>query len=90
MAEIKVLTQGKEGQGYTPVAALSAVLRVSQGCRSYTPSPKGPKIEKFQDLEIFKRDWKFQASHPPNPYFCGEFRRSSLKFSIEIENFKRD
>ena len=31
--------------------------------------PKGPKIEKIQDLEIFKRDWKFQAHCPPDPYF---------------------
>ena len=52
--------------------------------------PNGPKIEKNQDLEIFKRDWKFQASHPPDPYFWGEFWRSILKFSIKIENFNRD
>ena len=25
-------------------------------------------------IEVFKRDCKFQASHPPNPYFCGKFR----------------
>ena len=41
--------------------------------------PKGPKIEIFQDLEIFKQDWKIQASHPPNPFW-----RSGL------EIFKRD
>ena len=39
--------------------------------------------------DIFKRDWTFQASHPPNPYFCGEFSRSRLYISSEIENFKR-
>ena len=27
----------------TPVAALSAVSRVSQGCRSYPPPPQGPR-----------------------------------------------
>ena len=53
-------------------------------------NPKGPKIEKIQDLEIFKRHWNFQVCHPPNPYFCGEFWRSGLKISSEIENFKRD
>ena len=52
--------------------------------------PKGPKIEKIQDLENFKRDWRFQARRPPDPYFCGEFWRSGLKFSSEIEIFKRD
>ena len=53
--------------------------------------PKGPNLEKNQDLEIFKRAWNFQASHPPNPYFfCGEFWRSGLKISSEIEIFKRD
>ena len=40
--------------------------------------------------EIFKRDWKFQVSRPPNPYFCGDFSRSRLKISSEIEVFKRD
>ena len=44
----------------------------------------------FRSLEtetndIFKRDCKFQASHPPNPYFCGEFSRSRLNISSEIE-----
>ena len=59
--------------------------------RGFGPFPKGPKIEIIQDLENFKRDWKFQASHPPNPLFlCGEFWRSGLKISSEIENFKRD
>ena len=46
--------------------------------------PKGPKIEKIQDLEIFERDWTFQASHPPNPYFLCAI----LKVGIEI--FNRD
>ena len=46
--------------------------------------PKGPKIEKIQDLEIFKRDWNFQARRPPDPYFLWGF----LKVGIEI--FKRD
>ena len=56
------------------------------GCLQFLRSfaPKGPKIEKNQDLDIFKRDWKFQASHPPNPYFL----RGILKAGIEI--FKRD
>ena len=57
---------------------------------SFSRNPKGPKIEKFQDLEIFKRDWNFQASHPPNPLFFWEFWRSGLEISSEIEIFKRD
>ena len=40
--------------------------------------------EKNQDLEIFKRDWKLQASHPPNPYFLWGF------LEVGLENFKRD
>ena len=54
-------------------------------------APKGPKIEKIRDCPrdwIFKRDWNFQACHPPRPYFCGEFWRPRLKFSIEIKNFQ--
>ena len=56
-------------------------------------APKGPKIEKFQDLrpglkfsseiENFKR-----ATHQ-TPIFCGEFWRSRLKMSSEIEFFER-
>ena len=44
-----------------------------QKAQGFAPrfNPRGPKIEKIQDLEIFKRDWKFQAGHPPNPYFVG-------------------
>ena len=57
----------------------------------FLENPKGANLEKFQDLEIFKRAWIFQVSHPPNPlFFCGEFWRSGLKFSSEIEIFKRD
>ena len=42
------------------------------------------KILKFSsELEIFKR-----ATHE-DPIFCGEFGRSGLKISSEIENFKR-
>ena len=48
------------------------------------PFPKGPNLEKIQDLEIFKRDWNFQASHPPTPYFLWGILK------VEIENFKRD
>ena len=50
----------------------------------------------LRDL-YFKWDWTCQASRPPNPYFYslqnrkyGEFWRSGLKFSSEIEVFKRD
>ena len=27
----------------------------------------------------FNRDWKFQASHPPKPIFCGEFWKSGIE-----------
>ena len=54
-------------------------------------TPKGPKIENDSrspsGIEKFKRDWKFQASHPPNPYFCGG--GGGIQ-EVEIENFKRD
>ena len=63
-----------------PYSARFRLIVVGWGC-----NPKGPKIEKIQDLEIFKRDWKFQASHPPNPYF---FWWGILE--VRIETFKRD
>ena len=46
--------------------------------------PKGPKIEQIQDLEIFKREWKFQASRPLDPYFLWGI------LQVEIEIFNRD
>ena len=53
-------------------------------------------LKKFQDLEIFKRAWNFQASHPPYLYLLWGFLevriekfQARLKFSSEIENFKR-
>ena len=61
--------------------------------QQFSNYPKGPKIGKNSrspsGIEIFNWDWKFQASHPANPYFfCGEFWRSGLKISIEIDFFQ--
>ena len=63
-----------------------------------TPTLRAQRLKKNQDLEIFKRDWKFQASRPPNPYFLWgilnlrdwNFQAYRMKFSSEIENFNRD
>ena len=59
--------------------------------------PKGPKIEKIQDLEIFKQDWNFQARRPPDPIFFMGYSegrdwnfQARLKFSSGIENFNWD
>ena len=50
--------------------------------------PKGPKIEKCQDPEIFKRDRKIQASHPPNPYFLwGILRAARVQNEFAPEKF---
>ena len=61
------------------------------------PFPKGPKIERI--LKIALWDWEMfikrecehfkQAAHQ-TPIIGGEFWRSRLKFSSEIEKFKRD
>ena len=55
------------------------------------------RAQRLKNFKIALPDWKFQArlkisiSTPSKPYFfCGEFWRSGLKISIEIENFKRD
>ena len=45
---------------------------------------RAQRLKKIQDLEISKRDWKVQASHPPNPYFLWEI------LEVGIENFNRD
>ena len=71
------------------------------GPASRLPPPANPfskLLIRAQRLKnsIFKRDWNFQASHPPNPYLCGnsEFRdwhfQARLKFWSETEHFKRD
>ena len=55
--------------------------------------PKGQRLKNLRSpsgIEIFNRHWKFQASHPPNPNFCGEFWRSRLNISSAIVFFKRD
>ena len=45
------------------------------------------KIEKnsrsLSGIEVFKGDWKLQASHPPRPFWWGILK-------VEIEIFKRD
>ena len=62
---------------------------------------RAQKLKKFKislGIDNFKRDWIFQASHPTNPYFRlvgnSEDRdwnfQARLKFSNQIENFKRD
>ena len=54
------------------------------------------RAQRLKKFKIALRDWNFQSRlkiscEPPSiSYFCGEFSRSGLKFSIEIENFKRD
>ena len=73
-----------------------------RGVLNFSNNPEGPNLETFQDLstrlkfsskietnDIFKRDCKFQVSHPQNPNFCGEFSRSRLNISSEIEVFTR-
>ena len=88
---------GSCGGAYIRVWNLSKRAAYSFESSVSEKDPKGPKIEKIQDLEIFKRDWKFQASHPLNPFFFvgnSEGRdwnfQSRLKISSEIENFNRD
>ena len=71
----------------------------SQTCfsqTSATPWKERKWVQKSTTLEILKRAWNFQASHPPNPYFLWgilevriEKIQERLKFSSEIENFKR-
>ena len=63
--------------------------------RSTQRAQRSRKFEISSEIEIFEWDWKFRASHPPRPYFCGEFETSRLKFSsgikkFDIENFERD
>ena len=61
---------GGTGGGFVGVGGLGGGGVVREKENRY---PKGPKIENSKspsETEIFKRDCKFQASHPPNPYFC--------------------
>ena len=59
--------------------------------------PKGPKIAKIQDLEIFKARLKISREPPTKPYlFVGSSEgqdwkfQARLKISSRIENFNRD
>ena len=51
-------------------------------------SPKGPNLEKFQDLKFSSEIENFKRATHQTPIFCGEFWRSGLKFSSEIEKFQ--
>ena len=41
-----------------------------------------------KQMTFFKRDWKFQASHPPNPYFCGNSQGPDRTFQAKARNFQ--
>ena len=78
---------------------LTAILRLTATIASGKPlfaageaknPPKGPNLEKFQDLEIFQELEMFKRATHQTLFFCGEFWRSGLKISSEIEIFKRD
>ena len=47
--------------------------------------PKGPNLEKIQDLEFSSELDIFKRATHQTPIFCGEFWRSGLKISSEIE-----
>ena len=56
--------------------------------------PKGPKIEKIQDrppgLKFSSEIENIKQATHQTPFFCGQFWRSGLKISSEIEIFNRD
>ena len=59
----------------------------------YSGTQRAQRSKKFEissEIENFERERHFRASHPPRPYFCGEFDTSRLIFSSEIKNFDRD
>ena len=83
--------QNIEISPHTPCVCCAAIriipLRAQRLKNSRSPS----------GIEIFNRDWNFQASHPPNPYVLWGILKvrdwkfqARLEFSIEIENSNRD
>ena len=89
-----------------PFCALLAIHPcVSHGLRSFAafcvqPCLERPRLGISDTLKAIRlkqsRSWNFQArlnissESPTKPYFCGEFWRSGLTCSSEIEVFKRD
>ena len=87
---------------YSRSGLLSIVFSVWQGLVGICLTQRAHilKTSGFEhEFEIFKRDWNeshfqarlntFKRAIHQTPMFWGEFSRSRLKFSSEIENFKR-
>ena len=53
-------------------------------------SLRAQRLKKFKILKFSSEIENFKRATHQTPIFCGEFRRSRLKISIEIEIFKRD
>ena len=69
------------------------------GALQKEPSPEGPRIEKIQSREAILKKSSFQYGMKfsiengffiPGPSLAAEKQGLGLKFSIEIENFKRE
>ena len=68
----------KKGLGYNTPKFKSYFRQLA-----LNPNPKGPKIEKIQDLEISSEIENFKRATHQTPIFCGKFCRSRLKISID-------
>ena len=62
-------------------------LGLADFCECTLPEGKNDwKISRSpSEIELFKRDRKFEANRPPNPYFCGEFWRSRWNFQARLK-----
>ena len=54
------------------------------------PSLRAQRLRKFKILKISSQIENFKRATHQTPIVSGKFRRSGLKFSSEIEIFKRD
>ena len=65
----------------------ASVLNLGGGgvdlARMQVPFPKGPNLEKFQDLEIFQSKLKFSSEPPTKPLFLWGI------LEVDLEIFKR-
>ena len=68
--------------------AIAKQSQIAEIARFRCTTLRAQRLKKFKILK-FSSEIEKRATHH-TPFFCGEFRRSGLKISIDIEIFKRD
>ena len=75
---------------YHPPEECRRQLQIILGIFIIWISLRAQRLKKFKILKFSSEIEHFKRAAHQTPFFCGEFRRSGLEISSEIEIFKRD